>query len=90
MALPAKNDRTQSGMTAPSGLSSHRSSVTTAPVPEGASNVISQEMSTSGHRIAGTRFSCLDDSAFTKKEELRSKPKEKKRKFKPSKVVLLT
>ena len=90
VALPAKNDRTQSGVTAPSGLSSQRSSVTTAPVPEGASNVESQEMSTSGHRIAGTRLSCLDDSAFAKKEELRSKPKEKKRKFKPSKVVLLT
>ena len=100
VALPAKNDRTQSGATAPSGLSSQPSSVTTAPIPEGASNVASQEMSTSGHRIAGMSFSCPEDSAFAKKEEFRElkrfksellpKPVEKKRKFKPSKVVLLT
>lgn len=100
VALPAKNDRTQSGATAPSGLSSQPSSVTTAPIPERASNVASQEMSTSGHRIAGKSFSCPGDSAFAKKEEFRElkrfnsellqKPMEKKRIFKPSKVVLLT
>lgn len=100
VALPAKNDRTQSGATAPSGLSSQPSSVTTAPIPERASNVASQQMSTSGHRIAGKSFSCPGDSAFPKKEEFRElkrfnsellrKPMEKKRKFKPSKVVLLT
>lgn len=96
VALPTKNDRTQSGATAPSGLSSQPSSVTTAPIPERASNVAS----TSGHRIAGKSFSCPGDSAFPKKEEFRElkrfnsellrKPMEKKRKFKPSKVVLLT
>lgn len=100
VALPTKNDRTQSGATAPSGLSSQPSSVTTAPIPERASNVASQQMSTSGHRIAGKSFSCPGDSAFPKKEEFRElkrfnsellrKPMEKKRKFKPSKVVLLT
>ena len=100
VALPTKNDRTQSGATAPSGLSSQPSSVTSAPIPEGASNVASQEMSTSGHRIAGNSFSCPEDSAFAKKEEFRElkrfnsellrKPMEKKRKFKPSKVVLFT
>ena len=96
VALPTKNDRTQSGATAPSGLSSQPSSVTTAPIPERASNVAS----TSGHRIAGKSFSCPGDSAFPKKEEFRElkrfnsellrKPMEKKIKFKPSKVVLLT
>ena len=100
VALPTKNDRTQSGATAPTGLSSQPSSVTTAPIPERASNVASQQMSTSGHRIAGKSFSCPGDSAFPKKEEFRElkrfnsellrKPMEKKRKFKPSKVVLLT
>ena len=100
VALPTKNDKTQSGATAPSGLSSQPSSVTTAPIPERASNVASQQMSTSGHRIAGKSFSCPGDSAFPKKEEFRElkrfnsellrKPMEKKRKFKPSKVVLLT
>ena len=100
VALPTKNDRTQSGATAPSGLSSQPSSVTTAPIPERVSNVASQQMSTSGHRIAGKSFSCPGDSAFPKKEEFRElkrfnsellrKPMEKKRKFKPSKVVLLT
>ena len=98
VGVPTKNDRTQSGATAPSGLSSQPSSVTT-PVPERASNVASQQVSTSGHRIAGKSFSCPGDSAFAKKEEFRElkrfnsellrKPMEKKRKFKPSKAILL-
>ena len=101
--LPLKNgnDRTQSGAKTPSGIGviSQPSSVTTNAVPEGASNVASQAISTAGHRIAGKSLSCPDDSAVTKKEECRElkrynsellpKPMEKKRKFKPSKVVLL-
>ena len=100
VALPAKNDRTQSGTTAPSGLSAQPSSVTTNAVPKGARNVASQDMSTAGHWIAGKSLSCPDDSAVAKKEECRELKRhksellptrmEKKRKFKPSKVVLLT
>ena len=97
VALPTKNGRTQSGVTAASGLSAQPSSVTTNAVP--ASNVASQEMSTAGHRIAGKSLSCPDNSAVAIKEESRElkrynsellpRPMEKKRKFKPSKVVLL-
>ena len=98
VALPTKNGRTQSGATAASGLSVQPSSVTTNAVLEGASNVASQEMSTAGHRIAGKSFSCPDDSAAAKKEECRELkrfnsellPMEKKRNFKPSKVVLFS
>ena len=97
VALPTKNGRTQSGVTAASGLSAQPSSVTTNAVP--ASNVASQEMSTAGHRIAGKSLSCPDNSAVAIKEESRElkrynsellpKLMEKKRKLKPSKVVLL-
>ena len=100
VALPTKNGRTQSGATAPSGLSAQPSSVTTNAVPKGARNVASQDMSTAGHWIAGKSLSCPDDSAVAKKEECRELKRhksellptrmEKKRKFKPSKVVLLT
>ena len=99
VALPAKNGRTQSGAAAASGLSAQPSSVTTNAVLEGASNVASQEMSTAGHRIAGKSFSCPDDPAVAKKEESRELKRynsellpttmEKKRKFKPSKAILL-
>ena len=98
VALPTKNGRTQSGATAASGLSVQPSSVTTNAVLEGASNVASQEMSTLGPRIAGKSFSCPDVSAAAKKEECRElkrfssefPPMEKKRNFKPSKVVLFS
>ena len=100
VALPAKNDRTQSGTTAPSGLCAQPLPVTTNAVPKGARNVASQDMSTAGHWIAGKSLSCPDDSAVAKKEECRELKRhksellptrmEKKRKFKPSKVVLLT
>ena len=100
VALPAKNDRTQSGATAPSGLNSQPSSVTTAPIPEGASYVRCRAILSSGHRIAGKSFRFPEASASAEKEEFRQhegfssdlllKPVEQKRTFKPSKVVLLT
>ena len=99
MALPARNGRTQSGVAAASELSAQPSSVTTNAVLEGASHVASQEMSAAGHRIAVKNVSCPDDSAVAKKEESRElkrynsallpTPMEKKRKFKPSKAILL-
>ena len=99
VALPTKNGRTQSGTTTPSGLCAQPLPVTTNAVPKGARNVASQDMSTAGHWIAGKSLSCPNDSAVAKKEErselkrykseLLPTPMEKKRKFKPSKSILL-
>ena len=99
VALPTKNGRTQSGTTTPSGLCAQPLPVTTNAVPKGARNVASQDMSTAGHWIAGKSLSCPNDSAVAKREErselkrykseLLPTPMEKKRKFKPSKSILL-
>ena len=98
VALPTKNGRTQSGTTTPSGLCAQPLPVTTNAVSKGARNVASQDMSTAGHWIAGKSLSCPNDSAVAKKErselkryksELLPTPMEKKRKFKPSKAILL-